>query len=240
MSIAVPRRRPGPELLDLPEEQHDPAEFARGLYEIRLSNRYLGGLSAVTGQIPGLLERALNTGAGVVRILDIATGTADVPAAIIALAGKAGPGVRVVGIDLNPNVIKNAVEENRAHPEMSFIVADGLRLPFRDESFDIAVCSLTLHHMTDGQAVALLKEARRVSSAGYVIADLRRSGISFTLFWVLTRLLSRNRFTRHDGPLSILRAFTPAELKGLAVEAGLEDFRVVKLPFWRMALVGRS
>jgi len=46
---------------------------------------------------------------------------------------------------------------------LPFVQADGTRLPFADAAFDVAMCNLTLHHLDPPEAVALLRELRRVS-----------------------------------------------------------------------------
>jgi hypothetical protein len=58
--------------------------------------------------------------------------------------------------------------------------------------------------------------------------------------WLLGNVTTRNRLTRNDAPLSILRAWTPDELRAMAKEAGLRDATVTAHAFWRMALVGRT
>ena len=68
--------------------------------------------------------------------------------------------------------------------------------------------------------------------------DIRRSWVAFALIYILTRLFTRNRLTRCDGPLSVLRSFTMDEFGALARGAGLTGFKVVRHPFWRMAIVG--
>ena len=55
--------------------------------------------------------------------------------------------------------------------------------------------------------------------------------------WALSRLTSTNRLTRHDGPASVYRAFTPAEMRRLSRDAGV-DVTVFRHAFWRMAVVG--
>ena len=117
-------------------------------------------------------------------------------------------------------------------------MADGFELPFPDRNFDFVICSKTLHHFTEQQAVRLLKEAARVTRRGLLILDLRRSWIAYALIGILSRLFTRNRLTRYDGPLSVLKAFTPAEFTALAGEAGVPGFKIVREPFWLMVLVG--
>ena len=107
-------------------------------------------------------------------------------------------------------------------------MADGFSLPFEDGSFDIVLCSKTLHHFSEEDTVRLLKEIDRVAAIGYIIMDLRRSWVAWLLISMLTRIFSRNRLTRHDGPMSVLRSYTVAELDALADRAGLAGRRIVR------------
>ncbi|MDH5771135.1 MAG: class I SAM-dependent methyltransferase [Candidatus Bathyarchaeota archaeon] len=63
----------------------------------------------------------------------------------------------VVGIDLSHSLVKSA---NRVAPTVTFVVGDGMNLPFREESFDAVVSIATLHHIDVRKG---LKEVRRVS-----------------------------------------------------------------------------
>jgi hypothetical protein len=60
-----------------------------------------------------------------------------------------------------------------------------------------------------------------------VVNDLLRAWWSWTLVWLATRLLARHRFSRHDGPLSVRRAYAPRELRALADKAGLTTLRIL-------------
>ena len=97
------------------------------------------------------------------------------------------------------------------------------------------MCNLTLHHLAPPEAVRLLRELRRVARAP-LITDLYRSAASFAGTWLFTRVVSRNRLTRHDGPLSALRSYTTQEAYELAVAAGWEKPIVQKRPFFRMVM----
>ena len=57
--------------------------------------------------------------------------------------------------------------------------------------------------------------------------------------WVLSHFTTTSRLTRHDGPASVERAFTPAELKSMARRAGLA-VKVYHHPLWRVAVVGHG
>lgn len=50
----------------------------------------------------------------------------------------------VVGIDIDSAVVKFAANENSS--QAKFMVADGARLPFRDESYDVVICTQVYEH----------------------------------------------------------------------------------------------
>jgi hypothetical protein len=67
---------------------------------------------------------------------------------------------------------------------------------------------------------------RRVARLGVVVNDLARGRVPLALAWLTLHAVTRNPYTLHDGPLSVRRAYTPAEATSLAEGAGL---RVVHL-----------
>jgi SAM-dependent methyltransferase len=230
----MPVRHTTPELLDLPAQMYSREELEGTLADIRVVNRFLGDTAAV------LKHLSIMTGKGgdALRVLDLATGSADIPQAIVDWARKRSLPIRVTALDANPQTVEVARQRSNDYPELELIVGDALNLPFPEKSFDIVLCSKTIHHFREDQVVRLLQEAARVARRGYIVMDLRRSWIAYLLIRLLTRLCTGNRLTRYDGPLSVLRAFTPAELAALARSAGLSGFRVVGEPFWRIVLTG--
>lgn len=231
----LPERRDGKELLDIPSEQGDFPEFAQSMSEIRAVNRFLGGKSSILRHLDEFVRSGEK---GPIRILDVATGSADIPVAIADWAGRKGIAVKITAVDINPNVMRVAAGHVQGYPEIKLVRADGFSLPFKPGSFDIVTCSLTLHHFTEEQTIKFLGHLAENAGKWCIIGDLRRSWIAYFLFYIITVFFLRNRYTRHDGLLSILKSYTPEELEALAKEGGLTEFKVVKLPFWRMALVG--
>ena len=229
----VPQKRSAPELMDLPHGQYTPEELEGNLADIRSVNRYLGDLSAVQR----LLSSRMTAGA-CCTLLDIATGSADIPVAIADWARERGIRVAITAVDLNPRSVELAHSRTQGYPEIEVVVADGLALPFADRSFDFVLCCKTAHHFADRQVVRLISEMVRVAGGRYLLLDLRRSWVAFALIYLLTRICTRNRLTRNDAPLSVLKAFTPAELAGLASRAGAGHFTLTREFFWLLALQG--
>ncbi|HBA90158.1 MAG TPA: SAM-dependent methyltransferase [Geobacter sp.] len=229
----IPPKKGGLEFLDLPPDVCSMEELEGSLADLRVVNRYLGDKRALLKHLA-----AKARGADRLTVLDIATGSADLPVAIVEWARKEGIGVSVTAIDINNRSIAIARRQTARYPEISLLVADGLNLPFPDKSFDIVMCTKTVHHMKDPEAIGLVREILRVAKRGYIIIDIRRSWIAYWLIYLLTRLFSRNRMTRFDGPLSVLKSYTPAEFAVLATSAGASGFRIHREPFWLLVLSG--
>ena len=90
--------------------------------------------------------------------------------------------------------------------------------------------SLTLHHMEPDAAVTSLGEMSTAARTAIVVNDLLRSRLSLGLVWVATRILGCHPISRHDGPLSVRRAYSPGEVRTLAEKAGLPAPRVERYP----------
>ncbi len=240
MMLFLPERRRFQEFIDLPLENYSLSEYSGNLADIRKVNRFLGGYYAVLKRFSSLLQPDARRLTRPIRVLDVATGSADIPAAIVKWARGKGLPIEVTAIDSNLFAVREAAAFTTAYPEITVAVADGLSLPFENGSFDIVLCVKTLHHLSDEETVRLLKEIYRVAAVGYMVMDLRRSRLAWSLITVLTRFFSRNRLTRHDGPMSVLRSYTVTELDALAERAGLAGRRVVEAPFWHMVAFGRK
>jgi hypothetical protein len=78
---------------------------------------------------------------------------------------------------------------------------------------------------------------RRVARVTPIVGDLARSSLAYAGTWLFAHVTTRNRLTRHDAPLSVRRAYTPAEALALAREAGWRAPRVLGERFFRMTLL---
>ncbi len=229
----APRHRPDlAELLDAPDP--DRATLDRNLRDIRWINRGLGWTAAMAREV-GAVTRA--QGLREYTLLDIATGSADIPLAIVARARRRGDRVAVVAADLSRDVLAAARRQIAAGAaDIALLCCDARRAPFANRSSDVVTCSLALHHFAPDDATALLRELGRLTRRALVVTDLERCWPGYLGARLLTLAL-RNRMTRHDAPVSVLRAYTIDELRRMAAEAGLADARVRRgFPF-RLVLV---
>lgn len=230
----LPRLSNAAELLDEPVQ--DPAELEDSLADVAAVNRWLGGRRALIQHLAGIILDG-SAPDGRVTILDGGTGSADLPRAIVRWARRRGIRVRVVACDIHSQTLEIARRLSGGIREIGFVRADVRRLPFVTGAFDIALLSLTLHHLEGDDQVAALRELGRVSRRAVIVGELERGWPGYLGARLLAATIWRsNRLTRHDGPVSVLRAFTPAELAALAHEAGLRDISVHRHPLFRLIL----
>src|SRR6185436_4528367 len=138
------------------------------------------------------------------QVLDVAAGGCDIGDALVETRA-----CRVVSLDLNPMGLRHS---RRTMP----VVGDGTQLPFRDSTFDAVICSLSFHHLTDSECETVLKEMWRTSRGCVLVNDLHRHPVAYASIWVLAHLFSKSVMVKNDGPVSVRRAFRPADLKELA------------------------
>ena len=211
------------ELLDGPLD--DPAALAGNLRDLRRVNRLLGGVRLSRLAIDLLLRVApTHLDLSPTSIIDVGTGAVDIPVALLADARRRGRRLEVFAVDARPEVLETARAIRPALGRLAGLaigVSDGRSLPHPDRSIDIAHASLLLHHLEPDDAVAVLVEMARVARVGVVVNDLNRGRMHWLGAWLIGHLLTRNRYTRRDAPLSVRRAYTRREMRGLLAQAGL-------------------
>ena len=221
------------ERMDAPDV--DPRHLEDALGHVAAVNRWLGGRRALLRS----LTEALPPGRD--RVIDVGTGSGDLPRAIAAWGRTHRRDLRITAVDLHDRTLRTARDRTPAG-DAAFARADGLRLPFADGAFDLALLSMTLHHMEGDARVAILEELARVARGGrIVVGELERCLPNYLGARLLgATVWRRNPVTCHDGPLSVRRSFTPAELLDMARAAGIREPSVRRHFFYRLVLVGRA
>ena len=213
---------------------HPRAVIDDNLGDLRRVNALLGGVRLSLRPMARVARRVSQ--AETLYVLDVATGAADIPRAMCRWAAQHGRGHFVVASDVSLEIIRSGRAGAALPPHLCFVVADGTRLPFRSDAFHVVTSSLALHHFLPEEALAALREQRRCARLAVVVNDIVRSWLTYAGAIAAVRLGSRNRLTRHDGPLSALRAYTVAELRDLARRAGLRPVEWDSFLFYRVAL----
>jgi ubiquinone/menaquinone biosynthesis C-methylase UbiE len=203
-------------------------ELAGALRAITQLNRFFGGRRLTLRHVRRLL--AALPADRLVTVLDVGAGAADIPVALARWARRRGRRIRVLALDRDSATLTYARGYAAAYPEITLVQGDALALPVPPGSVDVVISAMTLHHLQPEEAVRYLAEIDTVSRLGWVVNDLVRGRVAHRLVWAATRLFSRNAMARHDGPMSILRSYTPSELASLCEKAGLFDVIVSHHP----------
>jgi len=220
--------------MDLPDA--DPALLEDDLKNLRTINRHFGGIRAVEKHIQPLLARV--NGRSATSVLDLATGSADHPLALVALGRRLGREITVTAVDANPHMVRISRRRTAHEPGITVLEAD-IRAPgLQDRSFDIVLCSLALHHFSDREAGEIVRTMGRLSRVGYIVNDLRRCRSGAGAAWLWTRLSTRNPMTRNDAVVSVWRGFTGTELRALGLASDMRSVAVHREPLYRLVLVG--
>jgi 2-polyprenyl-3-methyl-5-hydroxy-6-metoxy-1,4-benzoquinol methylase len=204
-----------PELMDRP--QPVTPELERDLSNLRSLNRWFGSHRLVRH----FLRRWLRPNEKA-RILDVATGSGDIPRLIVDHARRQNLSVHVDAVDQQESTIEIALGLSAAYPEIDFYCADLFEWN-PPELYDIVFCSLALHHFSNDDAVRALQKIRELSRARILVADLRRARWMTCAVYFVTATIYRDEMTKTDARLSAARAFSFAEMRELAERAGWKN-----------------
>ena len=90
------------------------------------------------------------------------------------------------------------------------------------------------------KVVEILRRIHNLARVGYIVNDLRRNWLAIWVGEFLSRPVISSIF-RHDASQSCRAAFTVGELRLMAKESGLKNFRITKHhAFLKMMLEGRK
>jgi hypothetical protein len=205
------------------ELMDDPAvprrELGRALRYIRVVNRRLGGVKALLSHLKAWSARWPKDRP--VTLLDVATGSADLPLAAWRWAKGAGFDLRITAIDKHSETLEFAREQVRGVDAIRIVAGDALTMDdaFAPGSFDYAHAGLFLHHLPEAQVVQVLRSMDRAASKGIVWNDLVRSPVGYRVIKLLT--IGQPRIVKHDARVSVLAGFTHEEAEALAGRAGI-------------------
>jgi SAM-dependent methyltransferase len=205
-------------------------ELERDLQRLRQLNRWFGSYRLVLK----FMRRWIKRGARL-RVVDLATGSGDIPRLLVDFARNIGAHIEVDAVDRQSATLEIARQLSAGYPEISFHEADILGWDCVQDC-DIALCSLVLHHFSDDDAVKILRRCRALSKRFVLVSDLRRGFLLRVGVHLLTAAIFREPMTRFDARLSSERAFSFSEMRQLAIRAGWKNFDHKKHRFARQAI----
>jgi ubiquinone/menaquinone biosynthesis C-methylase UbiE len=172
-----------------------------------------------------------------ISLLDVGTGSADMPMAVLELCKLRGVHAFIAAADLSERNLRIARARLGVSPEIHFVRADTLKLPFPARSFDFVTASLFLHHFRDDDVVRILADFGRIARRAVIVNDLIRNLVPYYFTRIAGPILATSFLTVNDGPVSVLRAFTLDEMRDLAERAGLRIRQLKRIFPYRLLLI---
>jgi 2-polyprenyl-3-methyl-5-hydroxy-6-metoxy-1,4-benzoquinol methylase len=190
-------------------------------------NKYFGGTAVVrdfiTGQVRG------DKRARPLKILDIGSGSCDIPAAICGWAQKAGPAIEVTCVEPSDYAVQAAKKNIGQYPNIKLLQQD--IFSYRPvEKYDCAVGSLFFHHLSNQRIAELMGRLRTFGCRSVLINDLNRSLRCY--IGCLLASLFVPAGVRHDALLSIRKGFRPEELKNLLENGMQKETTASRVDVW--------
>lgn len=165
-----------------------------------------------------------------ISILDVGCGHGDMLRRIKAWGKRRGIETELLGIDLNPSTIRAAKAATDTKDGIGFEVLDLFDMP-ADRYPDIIISSLFAHHLDDAGLVRFVGWMEQTARLGWFINDLHRHPVSAYGLKLIFAIWPVHRFVRYDGPVSVWRAFSRANLETVVRAAGVPPGGV-KISWW--------
>lgn len=202
-----------------------PEDFARCLGDLAVVN------TVTLAHRPTLawLRRAVGE-ADSFSVLDVGFGHGDMLRAIAAWAARTGKLATLSGVDLDPSSELAARAATPGDMAIEYHTGDVFAyLPAAQPDFVIS--SLFTHHLPDTKVVEFLRWMEATAARGWFVNDLHRHAVAYYGFRALAAVSGWHRFVRHDGAVSIARAFRRTDWERYLAEAGIAATITWKTPF---------
>ena len=185
------------------------------LDKLEIINRLLGGNSVTISGLKKILKNQSKN--KTITIVDLGCGNGDILRDVAQFGRKNNYSFKLTGIDANLAAIEYAKELSKDYSELNFKKIDVFSEDFKEQSFDIVLCTLFLHHFKNEELIPFLKTITEKATIGIVVNDLHRHRLAYYLFKLIGFFI-KNEMVREDGLTSILRAFKKKDLENIAKE----------------------
>ncbi len=204
------------------------------LKELEIINQRLGGNYVTTNGLDQLMPESPTKK---LKIADLGCGGGDILMLVAKWAKKRGYDVELVGFDANPHIIDYAKENCKEFSEITFAVQDIFSEEFKNQKFDVILCTLFTHHFHEDDLIRIFKQFKKQSILGVIINDLHRHWLAYYSIKLLTTLFSKSEMVKNDGPLSVKRAFKKVELEQIMMSAAISSFKLKWMWAFRWQLI---
>lgn len=233
------------------------ADMVGALEGLERVNRWFGGTAGTLRSLAPLLPQRPR-GEEPYSLCDVGAGSGDAARAVVLWARRRALPIQITAVELNPDLAADARRRCAPFPEITVLCADarevlrsatqpeapssvpGGNALARPRAFDVVYCGLFTHHFPPEEVRAWLALFEGASRRGWVVNDLERHPLAWLGIRTFGRLFSANPVFLHDGPLSVRRAYTPEEWRGMLRGAGIRGAVLSRAWAWRLLITRRK
>lgn len=194
------------------------------LDKIAKINHFLGGNALTLKGVQVLIKNLPKSQE--IGIVDLGCGNGDMLRLLADYATKNNLKFKLIGIDANLFTIKYAEKLSTHYPNISYLSEDIFNEKFKNLNYEIALCTLTLHHFKDEEIIQIMEILNKQSTIGIVVNDLHRNALAYRLFQGLCFVFRLNAMSKEDGLVSILRGFKKEELIAFSKKLNLKKYTI--------------
>lgn len=211
------------ELLDtlIPDER----DLRKNLDEMEMINTWCGSKKSVIHFINKMSKKYVGKNNNI-SLVDLGCGKGDLLRAIDNWSQKKNIKLDLFGMDINPQSIQYAVENSAANPNIQYRTCDIFSDEFKQHRYDIIFINNVCHHFNDDDLTKLFQQLAKQARMAVFISDLQRNRLSYFLIKWLSKSLNLSYLAKHDGPLSVLRAFHKNELLNILSKADISNYEI--------------
>lgn len=225
------RRAEKPEMMD---------DLVAGGKELREALQHLQRLNRIFGAARPVLfgVRRLWSGAGAPRqlsLLDIGSGSGDINRLLFKWADRHKIQLHVTLSDVSEAACEEARRLYKDEPRIRVKQWNLFNLP--ESCADIVTASQLIHHFPSRDLPRVIQKMLGASRVGIVISDIHRHWIPWLAVYALSRVVSRNAYIRHDGPLSVAKGFRAADWEDLKETGALGRLTYSWRPLFRYVVM---
>lgn len=209
----------------------DPRVAAQSFRFIQVVNRFFGGTWPVKRFIAQAARR--HPPGRRLQILDIGSGSCDIPVAVCRWAAKKGIPVSFVCVEASDLAVALAQKRLARLPHLPIRLVHGDIFSYLPaQGFDYAIGSMLFHHLEAPRIQSLIRWLAPMVAHGIFINDLRRCPGGY--LGCLALAMSASAPVRHDALLSVKKGFCHAELAEILKGAGDYPVASGNGPFFRV------
>ncbi|MNX19033.1 hypothetical protein D3C86_489440 [compost metagenome] len=227
-------------LAERAQEDEHMDDFSMGGEELSEALRHLRRLNTIFPAAGPILHGVdklwkMKGSPSVLSILDVGAGSGDINNKLLRWADQKGISLQITLVDMTKEACDEARFLFRNEPRVK--VQQGNVKELAEGSADIVTASQFVHHFDGDELVDMVSHMLRASKFGVVVNDIHRHPVSYTAVWLMTRMISRNRYIRHDGPLSVAKGFKGRDWRELKTKLNHDTMTYAWKPLFRYCVV---